>query len=65
MSIKIIVRIDKTGKTQIEVDGVKGEACTDITKKLEEALGQTTGTELKGDYYEAEETESQTLGEGS
>lgn len=63
--MKIIVRIDKTGKTQIEVDGVKGESCTDITKKLEEALGQTTNTELKGEYYEEAETETQSLGEGS
>lgn len=62
--MKIIVRISPDGKTQIEVDGVQGESCTDVTKKLEEALGTTVDTDLKGEYYEAEETETENLGLG-
>jgi hypothetical protein len=62
--MKIIVRISPDGKTQIEVDGMKGESCTDVTKKLEEALGQTVDTELKNEYYEQEETETESQGLG-
>jgi hypothetical protein len=36
---EIEVFIDKNGKVRIEVRGVKGGACLDITKALEEALG--------------------------
>ncbi len=36
---QIEVIIDKQGKVQIEVQGVKGPACLDLTKALEEALG--------------------------
>lgn len=36
---EIEVYIDKNGKVRIEVRGVKGQSCLDITKALEEALG--------------------------
>jgi hypothetical protein len=36
---EIDVFIDKKGKVRIEVRGVKGKACLDVTKALEEALG--------------------------
>ena len=36
---EIEVFIDKDGKVRIEVRGVKGSACLDLTKALEEALG--------------------------
>jgi len=36
---EIEIFIDKDGKVRIEVRGVKGEACLDLTKALEEALG--------------------------
>lgn len=36
---EIDVFIDKDGKVRIEVRGVKGKACLDITKALEAALG--------------------------
>ena len=36
---EIEVYIDKKGKVRIEVRGVKGQRCLDITKALEEALG--------------------------
>ena len=36
---EIEVFIDKDGKVRIEVRGVKGQVCLDLTKELEEALG--------------------------
>jgi|GEM_PF-535581 len=36
---EIEVVIDKDGKVRIEVNGVKGPGCLDITKALEQALG--------------------------
>jgi hypothetical protein len=36
---EIDVFIDKNGEVRIEVRGVKGQSCLDITKDLEAALG--------------------------
>jgi len=36
---EIDVFIDKNGQVRIEVRGVKGKACLDLTKSLEDALG--------------------------
>jgi len=36
---EVIVDIDKDGNVKIEVNGVEGKACLDITESLEEALG--------------------------
>lgn len=36
---EIEVTIGKDGKIQVHVRGVKGEACLDITRALESALG--------------------------
>lgn len=36
---EIEVTIGKNGKVQVHVRGVKGEACLDITRALESALG--------------------------
>lgn len=36
---EIEVLIDQDGKVHIQVRGVKGTACLDITRELEEALG--------------------------
>ena len=36
---EIDVYIDKDGEVRIEVRGVKGQSCIQITKELEDALG--------------------------
>jgi hypothetical protein len=36
---EIEVTIDENGQVQIRVIGIKGEACLDITRPLEQALG--------------------------
>lgn len=42
------------GKSTISVSGVKGKACTDITKAVEEALGKVEKREYTTDYKEKE-----------
>jgi hypothetical protein len=36
---KLIILIDKEGNPSIEVEGVKGKKCLDLTKELEDVLG--------------------------
>ena len=48
----IKITIDKLGKTKIEVDGVKGQSCEEITKGIEQALGTVTSRKQTGEYYE-------------
>lgn len=52
MSTKVIVRIDKTGMSTVEVQGVKGESCKDITANLEKALGKTVETTPTNEMFE-------------
>lgn len=46
----INVRI-KDGKAVVEVEGAAGQGCTDLTKRIEDALGTSTGSELKPEFY--------------
>lgn len=47
------VTISPTGGIEMEVEGVHGGSCVDLTRNLEEALGMDPGDrELKNEYYE-------------
>ncbi|HET92339.1 MAG TPA: DUF2997 domain-containing protein [Chloroflexi bacterium] len=49
---EIEVFIDENGRVQIEVHGVKGMACLDLTKDLEEALGgEVESREMTAEAY--------------
>jgi hypothetical protein len=49
----IQIEISPTGEVSFTVNGVKGKACLDETKFLEEALGDTIESrELTSEYYE-------------
>lgn len=58
----VIITIDKRANVEIEVQGVKGAACKDITRAVEEALGKVTSTEQTGEYYEQSGGESVHIG---
>ena len=45
--------ISPSGEIQISVNGMKGNKCVDLTKSLEEALGQRLQQTLKPEYYES------------
>ena len=50
---EIEVFIDKDGQVRIEVRGVKGMSCLDLTKDLETALGgQIEAREMTPEAYE-------------
>jgi len=50
----IKVNISKTGKTTVEVNGIKGDSCKGITEKLVNALGIPTGSEPTPEAFESE-----------
>ena len=56
---EIDVFIDKNGQVRLEVRGVKGESCLDVTRELEKALGgEIAAREMTA---EAKETSEQAL----
>lgn len=48
---KVDVYISKDGTVTIEVNGVQGKGCQDITKILQESLGVTVDSDLKPEYF--------------
>lgn len=40
------------GRVEIQVCGVKGDKCLEVTKAVEEALGGKVERDLSGEYYE-------------
>jgi len=48
---KIILNIDQAGNVTVETKGVKGKGCLDVSKFIEEALGNTTEIKRTGEYY--------------
>jgi len=40
-------------KASIEVEGVKGPSCTEITKNLSDALGTVIGEEKTPEFFES------------
>ncbi len=49
--------IGPDGTVKLEVKGVKGAKCLDITKELEKELGMVLEREKTGEYYENEVVE--------
>ena len=55
------ITISPDGEVQVLVKCIKGQSCTDETKFLEEALGNTIESrELTSEYYEQPVGQSQT-----
>jgi hypothetical protein len=46
------ITIDAHGQVSIKVAGAKGGKCLDITKPIEEALGQVKVREMSPEFYE-------------
>lgn len=49
----INITIGPNGEVSFSVKGVKGSACIDETKFLEEAIGEVVDREKTSEYYEA------------
>jgi hypothetical protein len=52
--IKVIV--GKDGSLKIDVHGVKGVSCKDLTQELEKNLGVVTEDDVTQEYYQDKET---------
>jgi len=60
---KVTIRVSKDGsEAKVEVDGVVGSECTDITKGLLEKLGAVEDSGNKDAYYELTNDQSVTQG---
>lgn len=46
------ITIDKEGRVQVAVRGVKGDGCTGITKNIENAVGMVEDRQYTPEYYE-------------
>lgn len=46
------ITIDREGRVQVAVRGVKGEGCTGITKNIENAVGKIEERRYTAEYYE-------------
>jgi hypothetical protein len=46
------ITIDKEGRVQIAVRGVKGEGCLGLTKNIENSVGTVEEREYTAEYYE-------------
>lgn len=51
---KVTITIAPDGTPKIEVNGVKGKACKDITKTVERALGSVVSDKETPEMYEKE-----------
>lgn len=58
---EIKITIGPSGKVNLSVNGAKGSACKDLTKKLEKALGSVESSKQTTEYYQTEETDSTKL----
>ncbi len=52
-TVNVIIHPD--GRVEIQVCGVKGEKCLEVTKAVEEALGNKLAREFTSEMYEIEE----------
>lgn len=59
----IAITIKEGGKVTVEVTGVKGRSCTELTRAIENALGAGK-QKLTPEYYEKEQVNRQRLGLG-
>ena len=61
---EINVEILPNGEVKISVNGAKGSQCTEMTRFLEEALGEVQEREFTAEYYENQVDENITVGGG-
>jgi len=50
----IEIVISPTGETKVETKGFSGGECRDASKFVEVALGQKTGEQTTGEFYQAQ-----------
>ena len=48
------ITIAENGEVQIEVEGIKGSKCLDITEDIEKELGIIVNREKKSEFYQTD-----------
>lgn len=51
MGHRIVVRVKPDGTPEISVDGLAGASCKEITRALEQALGQVKDDKKTPDFF--------------
>jgi hypothetical protein len=46
------ITIDRNGRVQVAVRGVKGEGCLGLTKNIENAVGRVEEREYTSEFYD-------------
>jgi hypothetical protein len=59
------IAISPSGEVKIEVKGVHGDQCLDLTKQLENSLGTVEDRQLKSEYYEQNQNQNQQWNQGA
>ena len=49
---EVEIEIDKSGETKVHFKGMKGKACLEYAKFLEQIIGKIKSQELTSEYYE-------------
>ena len=62
MTDEIIATIDDQGNVTIEVNGVAGRACEQLTKPLEQALGEPAKRTLKPEHRQVAHVQQHVTG---
>lgn len=48
------ITIDKSGKVQLHIKGVKGKRCLEVAKMFEKIVGKLNDSKLTAEFYEPE-----------
>lgn len=55
---EVILTIDEDGNVEMEVKGVKGPSCQDLTAGVEKALGKVTSKKKTTEYFSQTTTQT-------
>ena len=61
----LIITIDADGNVQIQVEGVTGSSCVEMTKWLEDELGDVTDREFTSEYYQQDQETEEDVSVGN
>lgn len=64
LSREVILTIDEAGNVEMEVHGVKGPSCQDITANVEKALGSVVSKKKTSEYFQQTATQTVSTKQG-
>lgn len=51
---KMSITITPNGEIKVQIEGVKGKKCVNLSKAFEEALGEVVDRKFTSEYYQEE-----------